>query len=421
MPTPSDTSDRAEVARGPSGALASTVPIFDRLGSVYGYDVDFRSGLEAELDGGRAPDAEDEAGADLWEVLGLDEIVGLGRAHVAFSRELILRGVPRLLPPASLVVGVPGDADEDQGLIDACHALRDAGYELAVDDFHPDQIDSLLLAPGDIVRVDVEEVDEGGQRALCEGLPALGVRPLAKGVDTPERHARAREAGYWYFQGEFFRRPALEPGREVRTSQVHYLALLEEVNKPELAYDELEGLIRRDVAMTYGLLRFINSVWFGLKCRVGSIRHALVLLGPREMKLWASMLMLRQLGEGRPRELFRRCLIRAKLAESLAPAAGLGSQERELFLMGMLSLVEALTGVPLARVLSGLPVEEAIKQALLTQSGRHGAVCRVVRACEMGRWEAFSAAAAALGVGEGAVPAMVRSACAWADRALESL
>jgi len=295
-------------------AFATTLPIFDRLAKVYGYDLRFRSGFGTQFTSVVA----EQADVDFWKAMGFDDILGMGRAHVFFPRDLLLKGAPFLFPPDRMIVGLPEDVTGDGELIDSCKGLKEVGYELAMDNFGADQMASPFLEFGDIVWVDIAEATDEQQEAVCEELPRRGIRPLAKNVSTPESFDKAMEAGYWYFQGDFFRQPVLRPGRELPTAKAHYLQLLQEVNKPELPYDELEGLIKQDVAMTYRLLRFINSVWYGLKQTVNSIRHALVLLGPVEVRLWASMLVLRELGEEKPRELFRRCLIRAKMAEGLA-------------------------------------------------------------------------------------------------------
>jgi len=309
----------------------------------------------------------------------------------------------------------------DEELIEACRRLRDVGYELELLDFAPDQANSPFLDFGDIVRVNTAMMVQDERSALCAELTERGVRPLACGLATPEQYKQAEQAGFWYFQGEFFRRPVLMPGKELPSQKAHYLALLNEVNRSELAYEELADLIKQNVAMTYRLLRFINSAWYGLKHNVESIHHALVLLGPQEVRLWASMLVLRELGEDKSRELFRRCLIRAKMAESLAPLVGLETRGPELFLMGMFSLAEALTRVPLARVLDGLPLSADVKAALLIRDGPLGPVCGAVEHYEWGHWDRLSEAAAALNLDEAAMPVLFAAAVQWADNALRSM
>lgn len=394
------------------------------MANVYGYDMNFRFGLEAEL-AAAAGLGCDLTRIDFWRALGFDVILGLGRGCVTFSRDLLLQGMPIMFPADALVVGVRGVLRGDRELIDACRQLKDFGYELGYEldlvEFTVDQMSSPFLDLADIVRVSTAGMTRKKQAAVCADLTQRDVRPLASDVATPEQYEEAHEAGFWYFQGEFFREPALAPGRELPLLKAHHLALLREVNKPQIAYDELADLVKTDVVMTYRLLRFMNSAWYGLRQTVNSVRHALVLLGPQEIKLWVSLLVVRGLGEDKPRELFRQCLIRAKTAEAIAPLVGMGSQASELFLMGMFSLVEALSNVPLARVLEALPLNHDIIAALQAQRGPFALVYALIRQYEWGHWKRMSECAAALNLNENVLPALFGTAAQWADNALSSM
>jgi EAL and modified HD-GYP domain-containing signal transduction protein len=397
--------------------FATTRPIFDRMTNVYGYDLMFRAGFESYFNAAVA----DALQADLQDAMTFSDIVGLARAHVVFPPSLLAKEVPVLFPPDTLIVGVPGMCASDAATLAACKRLKEVGYELALDDFGPEHLGSPFLEFGDIVQVDVSRVPQADQARICSDLPPRGIRTLARNVETTEAYQQALTAGYWYMQGDFFRRPAIQPGKEIAASKLNHLRLLNEVNKPELAYDELELLIKQDVSMTYRLLRFINSAWYGLKTAVESIRHALVLLGPEQVRVWASMLVLKDMGEDKPNELFRRCLMRGRMAEAFAPRVGLKSRSSELFLMGMFSLADALTDIPLARVLFGLPLSKEIKMALLGQGGQFGLVHEMVLAYEMGWWDSFSDAARRASIEERVAPGMFNEAREWADQALRAI
>lgn len=389
-------------------------PIFDRLNKVYGYDLAFREGFEAFYDTVAAAKAE----VDLQIALNFDELAGHGRAHIIFPRELLLKELPILFPAKTLTIGLPGDAGDDPAVVSACERLKGYGYELAMDEFRAAQLDSPLLKLADVVRVDTDAVPQEEQKQLRAELAKHEVRRLAKNVHTAEAFHRAEAAGYWYFQGDYFRKPLLRPGKEVPTSKLHYLRVLTEVNKPELEYDELDAMIKQDVAMAYKLLRFINSAWYGLRSEVKSIRHALVLLGPAEVRMWASLLVLRDVGRDKPNELFRRSLTRAKVAEGLAPLVDLKDEASELFLMGMFSLVDALTDVPMARVMEGLPLSENVREALLHRAGKFGTIYQAILAYELGQWEELSDSAAAIPLDEDVMPELFRKSLRWANEAL---
>jgi len=397
--------------------FAATLPIFDRLGNVYGYDLVLRDGLDGFRDGQGGDMGY--AGAEI--AANFDELAGHGRACVVFPAELLLSGLPHALPPEKLSVGIRTGAADGNGLLAACRDLKAAGYQLAGEDFRAAQLAGPLAELLDIARIDVSAVPADEQQILRRELDARGVRRLARNVHTHERHNIARDGEYWYFQGEFFRTPILAAGRDLPTSKLRYLELLRQIHRPELSYDEVEAVIKGDVAMTYRLLRFINSVWYGLKYEVTSIRHALVLLGPGEVRLWASLLVLRELGDNKPAELFRRSLTLAKAGELLAPLVGLAAHAPELFLMGTFTYAEALTDAPLARVLDGLPLGRSVKQALLERRGPYADVCEALLAGDRGLWGPLSAACQRLRLAEQRVPDLFRKSRAWADKAMALL
>jgi c-di-GMP-related signal transduction protein len=395
-------------------AFVARHPIFSRNRKVHGYDLRFRDGFEEFY----RTVTSDRANVNFRIAANLEELAGHGSAFVDFPPALLQAGLPSLFSTDALTIVLPADTPTDTPTLSACHHLRNAGYEFALRGFDCEGLaQSPLLEIADLVEVDLDGSDVNPGR-VEQTLAPFGAHMLARGVDTPERFTEAADWGFAYFQGGFFRKPVLKPGRQVETGQLTYLQVLNKVNQPELPYDELEALIKQDVAMTYKLLRFINSAWYGLRKRVESIHHALVLLGPREVRVWASMLVLRQAGEGKPHELLRQALTRAKAAEEIAPRIGRGSEASELFLMGMFSLVDALTDIELSRVLEGLPLSERIQSALLGAGGPYRLIYDTILAYEAGQWDLLRCSAEAIDLCEDEIPAVFQKARRWAEQAL---
>jgi c-di-GMP-related signal transduction protein len=392
-------------------------PIFDRKKQVFAYDLAFRSGFEQFYE----TVVSNRAQVDHEIAVNLEDLSGHGRGMVSFSLDLLRQGLPTLFPTETLCVCIPPDLSVDEEVLQACANLRDAGYPLVMDGLTPDRLDSPLLGLAQIARLDQATSASDRCGEICRAIAELGVAAIAVGIDTPEAYQVARDNGCSYFEGDFFRKPVLGPGRAVVSNQLNYMRILCAVNKPVLDYDELDALIKQDIAMTYKLLRFINSAWYGLRNRVDSIRHALVLLGPAEVRVWASLLVLKEAGSEKPNELFRRSLTRAQVAEKLAPLVGMESNASELFLMGMFSMVDALTDVPMEKVLDGLPLNEHIKSALLGEDGEFRHVHDAILSYEMGEWSDFARAAGELGLAEESVPGLFRTSDEWAAEALAAM
>ncbi len=155
--------------------------------------------------------------------------------------------------------------------------------------------------------------------------------------------------------------------------------------------------------------------------QVSSIKHALVLLGPKEIKKWFSLLVIRNSAQGKPDELVLRALVRAKFAEDLAPSIGKDGRSSDLFLMGMFSLIDALTDMPMMDIMDELPILDEIKAALLGDPGEFRPVYDLILAYEKGDWDRFEQCAADLDLDQAIVPRVLKGAMRWASNAMREM
>jgi EAL and modified HD-GYP domain-containing signal transduction protein len=174
---------------------------------------------------------------------------------------------------------------------------------------------------------------------LVRDFAPLGIRFLAEKVETPETFRHAQEIGYQLFQGYFFSKPTILSGKDVPAFKLHYLQILQEIHHPEMNFKRLGGIIKQEISISFKLLRYINSAYFGLRNKITSIMQALVLLGEKEIKNWVSLIAMANMGQDKPEEVVVQAIIRAKFCESLASYARLKHRCEDVFLMGMLSLM----------------------------------------------------------------------------------
>ena len=226
--------------------------------------------------------------------------------------------------------------------------------------------------------------------------------------------------GFSYFQGYFFSKPEIISNKDVSGFKLHYLELLQQILKQELDYDQLEDIIKRDLSLSYKLLRYTNSAAFPFRRKIDSISHALALLGEREFRKWATLLTLASLGSDKPEELVSQATVRAKFCESLTAQTELASRASDAFLMGLFSLLDAIIDRPLDDILSELSVTEDVQAALLGATGPLHAVYAATLAYEKGEWEAFSTQVAQLGVDESEVPTLYREALDWGCQSVQA-
>jgi len=393
-------------------------PIFDGGRHVVGYELLFRSGLENYYRSLDADKSTLDVISNSYFVLGFENLAGGKKYFINFTRNLLTRGVAALLPSEALVVEILEDVAPDEEIMDACRQLKNQGYVLAMDDYtlSSDQ-GNPLLDLADIVKIDWMDTTEQDQEILCRNLLARGKLLLAEKVETPEAFEQAIALGCAYFQGYFFSKPVVHRGTDIPSNIVAHMQLMKEANSPELPYEKAASLIQQDIALSYKLLRFLNSAWFGLRCKIDSIQHALVLLGPMEFRKWLSLVSLKHLATDKPEELVVNSVARARVCEIMGAAVGMESRRSELFLMGMFSHIDSLTDMPLEEAISRLPLNNDIKRGMTNQPGPFTNLLNTVKSYELAQWQDFSIHAANIPIDEEIVPGIFQTSWKWAREA----
>jgi c-di-GMP-related signal transduction protein len=396
-------------------------PIFDRQQKVYAYELLFRSNrTHNACDTLNLNHAASKVIADCCSMLGPQSVTSGKRAFVNVTRDVLLSEYVSLLPKEVAVVELLETVEPDEAVVAACRKLKDQGYLLALDDFVFSEGYRPLVALADIIKVDFLATARATQAELAAQLAPLKIKLLAEKVETREVFEDAVKMGYDYFQGYFFCKPEIIARKDVPGFKLNYFRILQEIQRPELDFAEVEKIIKRDVSLSYKFLRYINSAAFSLRSAVSSVRQALNLLGEVPVKKWVSLITLTSMAQDKPAELVMQALTRAKFCELLAPGAGLKPRASELFLMGMLSLIDAIMDQTLSSILTELPIGEEVKTALLEGGNRLGDVYQFVLAYERGDWDRLAEVAGKLGVDEAAPPQLYIEAVEWVQQSLQS-
>lgn len=385
-------------------------PILDRASSVIGYELLFRKGK-----GNFCPDVNcDRASSSvIIESLFLPrfDLLRSGKdIYFNVTRELLVGGYLTMLPAERTVIEVLEHVPADDDVVRVCAELRAKGYRIALDDyqFEPERLP--LLDVADIVKVDLQLMDPGEALDLSRRKKGAPPKLLAEKVETQDAYRRAMDLGYDFFQGYFFAHPTIVSGRDVPASRMGYLQILREVNRRELDCSALCEVVEREIGLSYKLLRYINSAHFGWRGQVSSIRHAVLLLGQREMRCWASLIALAGIAENEPEELLTMALLRARFCELVAQSSGMAHRTDDLFLVGLLSMIDAILACPLDEILEDIPLAADATQALLHRDGPMGGVLDLVVSYSQGEWERFSERAASLEIPESEIPSLYESA-----------
>lgn len=370
-------------------------PILDASRRVTGYELLFRSGPGSQTCD-VAPDVA-TAGLISSALIGsnLNKVTGGQLAFVNITRNLLLEGLPKVLPPERVILEIPGSVEPDPEVMTACLRLRDEGFALAVDGFSLEH-GAAFIPMARFLKVDFLATDAVERGRVVQACRAGGPALVAMKIETEETFAQAADEGFQFFQGYFFGRPELREGGPLPSNQMQLLRLLSALKNPNLSVGELEELVKTDVQLCYVVLRTVNSAAFALRTRVQSIREALVMLGRDTVRRWVSLWLLAGLGSSSHPELLAMAAARARGCELLV--AGRGGDGGDGFLVGMCSMLDVLLGRPIEEVLEHLPIEGEGRAALLGEANATRHLLDTVIAYERGDWDVCLDRASAAGV-----------------------
>ncbi len=372
-------------------------PVFSADMEIYAYELLYRG---AEM---TVQEEDGHATTSLLSGIFLErdvEDVALWRpCFINFTQDLLEKNVPAMFPSDKVMVEVLESVQPTEKVLEVCRQLRQEGYTIALDDFTYSPEIEPLLKIANIVKIDFQATTKQERLELLERLRPFKVKLLAEKVEEQSELEEAAELGFDYFQGYFFAKPVQLEMRQFSVNEALLVRLLVEINKPENDFEAVKEIISADPAVSYGLLRFINSAFFYKVQPISSIAHAIVYLGEKELRRFVMFMVISELAQEKPTELVRTSLVRAKFCESITELNGWAESEcAEMFLVGLFSLIDVILGMPMAHVFRRLPVAESVSAALLQRNNSYARYLMLIEAVEQDNSERVDELCGVLGI-----------------------
>ncbi|MFT7505925.1 MAG: EAL and modified HD-GYP domain-containing signal transduction protein, partial [Gammaproteobacteria bacterium] len=350
--------------------FAARQPILDVNKNVYGYELLFRTGADNVF-----PDIDQEKATSkmiegLQFDLGLDKISSGKFAFINFTEESIIKSYPRLLPKDKVVIEILETVNPTDEIYTELKELYDEGYVIALDDFIHNEQWERFYEICKIIKVDCLNIleDELTEIAsLQKRHPHILL--LAEKVESYQEFTRYLDLGFDLFQGYFFSKPELMTNASMSSSQALLSSLLTEITKDQPNIKLITSKLEMDAGLSFKVLRYTQSPLFKRAGKIESIRHAVIMLGEAELERIIMLLFAASLGHDKPNELIKLSMHRAKFCESLAVISRTKDNISSAFLVGMLSLVDAMLDASIEDLIGNMPLSDSIKKALLTKTG----------------------------------------------------
>lgn len=384
-----DHSGAATVRQGHENTvLVAKQPIFDTQGRVWGYELLFRD-PHSRLAAGHPNKATSMVMMEGFELL-RPMLRPKQRCCINFTAEFLEAELPSVLPPDVCVIEILENTPPTEAVLSGLSSLKKQGYLIALDDYVGQAELKPFLALADIVKVDVLDLPRQQIGRLSHMLALYPARLLAEKVETTEIAAFCRSQGFSLFQGHYFAKAEIVSGKRLNPAEITRTRLLSLLSTQDMNMDRVAGVVSSDVYITYNLLKFVNSVYFGLPMKVDTVDRAIKLLGTRKIRQWLLVTALAGMDSSpMSQEIVYISALRAKFLETLAQKRH-KSLEAKLFLAGLFSMLETMMQIPLGEIFSTIPLDDDLIQLLSERDGPLASWYHLMFAYEKGEWSEAS-------------------------------
>jgi len=363
-------------------------PIFDAHNQRVAYELLYRDSAQSTAAGHQPANVMcNEMALHAMLTIGLDRLTGGSTAWFNITRDHLLAGLHRLFSPEQVVLELLETISGDDDVVAACERARAEGYILALDDYDGRPELAALLPYASVVKLQVLGRTEAELSPEVRALRAQGLTVLAECVETADQLAMCGRIGCTLFQGYVFSRPETLAGRAMSVEQVTILKILGLLMDDRVSEARLEEAFQSHPTLSYALLRIVNSAATGMRS-VSSIPHAMRIIGRAALSRWLHVMLAATVASRSPvaHEAVQQTLVRARFCELLSHAMGSGDSAAQ-FMVGLLSRLDVLLGMPLAQVLERLPVRPEVRSALLQGTGAYARTLHMAIAYENADWD----------------------------------
>ncbi len=394
-------------------------PIFDDARKVWGYELLYRSSMLAQ----RADFVDESAAtlrvaADACLIMG-GENMGALKLCVNFTEQTILDRVPYALPAEMVVIEVQCRSEYSPEFYREISSLREAGYQIAVDGcVAPGRVRELLKM-ADYIKVDVLGRERYELAVILDDLREFNAQLVAQRIETYDMYHDLQGLGFSLFQGHFFQKPRIVPGRRLSSSQAARLRLFRLIESEDADFNEISDIIQADVAISYRLLTLLNSSSFGFSRNISSIRQAVVILGWRQMKSWLRLVLFTDMApKDKAQELLFLSAQRGRFLDTAAKTLSDSEDASDgLFLLGLFSLLDGILDLPMEIVLEHLPLDKELRLELMKGDSLWLALARNF---EAGNWQELDRTIVRLGLDPLSVAKCYHESIVWTNSFFEA-
>lgn len=344
---------------------------------------------------------------------GLQSLTDGQTAFIKCTIEDLTDGFIEVLPPSVTVIEVMETLNPTPDLIERCTQMKSLGYRFALRDFRWTPQVEPLMQLADYIKVDFRQSDTAARRSMLSSLHNCSAKLLAEKVETRNEYEQACSEGFFLFQGYYFCEPqTLKKGNIPANVQVQ-LEIFGSLQKEDLDFRQLAKMVAKDPAITYRILRMVNSAVFGIRGEINSIEAALVAIGLENFRRIVYLALTASASTDQSRSALRLALARARFCELSSKLTGHDATEQ--YLLGLFSLLPAILQISMEEAVSAIAFRSTIHDALFGVYNDAALLLRWIEAYENGDWSGCDVAASKLRVSGESLQQYAVDGMIWAD------
>jgi EAL and modified HD-GYP domain-containing signal transduction protein len=398
-------------------------PILDKEKKLFAYELLLRDSLENIFPSNVN---DEEATAKIIEGLefnlGLESLTQGSLAFINFTHDSIINGYALLLDKDKIVVEILETAKPSKRLLAACIDLKEKGYSIALDDYEHNPIWKHFFPYVDIIKLDYTLTSEQQFHEILTALkPYPGIKLLAEKIETHSDFQHALSIGCEYFQGYFFSRPEVIKTVAFNPSQVAVVNLSSEINKDKPDIKNITSIFEDDVNLSFKLLRYVQSPTFKRVAAIETIKQAILVLGHVELKRFISLLFTAQFSLGKPQELTVMALTRGRFCELMVKETLPTHSQSSAFLIGLLSLIDAMVDGNIQDLMDKLPLHKDMKDAIINRKGESAYFLKLCELFEKANWPEIEHFCLKIKVNPEQSSSLFQQSLKWADQRISAI
>ncbi|PDO85502.1 EAL and HDOD domain-containing protein [Kosakonia pseudosacchari] len=395
--------------------------IFDKQLNTVGYELLFRNSMD-----NRFPDmSAEQATTQLIEEQFLSAPVGRksdnSTVYVNFPYQLLVEGLAETLPINRVVIEILENAEPDIKLLETVKRMHTLGFRIALDDFEPGNQWEAFMPYVNVIKFDIRRSprEKISDYILANRELLRHAVFLAEKVETYEEFETFKKLGFHLFQGYFFSKPVVTRRNKLAQNRAFALKLMQEVNVESPNLNKIEDLLKRDVSLSFKIMRYAQNILYNTRGISGfrnqSLRDIVVYLGIGEMRRFVLVACLTSFEDVTNTEIYYLSLIRAKFCELVAARTSTNNIANDAFMVGLFSLLDVILGLPLEELMAQIAVSPEVARALEANSGELYPYVQLARLYEQRMWDEASDVAHEIGLPNSAISELMNQAAKWAD------